>query len=208
MGWGNSNAGDQAVALQKQQQKSIQQATNQINQDFSGFTPQFFQDRATAYENYEEPQLYQQYGQTLAQMQDKLGNQGLTDSSAAQQEQGALQQALSQGQTQIANQGISQAQTLQEQVANEQANLVSQANAANDPLSIAQGALTQAAGFQTPSAFTPIGNMFQNVANTYLGSQLASTYNPNLYASFLSPSGSGGGGGFGGSLPAASTTIQ
>lgn len=201
MSWGSSNAGSQAAALNAQQQNQINQATGQINRAFSGFTPQFYNQREKAYTNYATPQLFQQYGSTLNQLEDKLGNQGLTKSSAALQERGALAQALGQGEQTVADTAIGQAQSLQQQIAQEQSNLIGQANAAADPLSIAQGAVGTAAQFQTPSAFTPIGNMFQNVANTYLGSQLASTYNPQIYSSFLSNPGSGGGGSFGAGLP-------
>lgn len=185
MPWGNSNAGDQAVALQQQQQQAVQAATGQINNAFSGFTPNFYNQRAQTYENYAAPQLEQQYQTSEANMKDKLGNQGLLDSSAAQQESGALAENLATAENSIANTAIGQSQSLQQQVAQEQANLVGQANAASDPLSVAQNAIGAASSLQTPSAFAPIGNLFQNFANTYLGSQLANTYNPSVYSSFL-----------------------
>ena len=178
---GGSDAAQQARAQQQAQQAQIGQATNQINSAFSGFTPQFFQGRTQAYENYANPQLMQQYQDTGQQLLGKLTNQGLLNSSAAMQEKGALQGQLGVQQQGIANQGIQGSQQLQQQVANEQNQLVGQANAATDPLSVAQGALGTAASYAAPSVFQPLGNLFQNFANTYLGSQLANTYNPNLY---------------------------
>lgn len=179
-------AATQARNQQKQQQADITQATGQINQAFSGFTPQFYQNRAQAYQNYAAPQLNQQYQQASQGLYGKLANQGLLNSSAATQEKGALQQSLAQQQQGIANTGISQSQQLQQQVSQEQANLIGQANAASNPLSISGQALNTAAGFSAPSAFQPIGQAFSQFGNTYLGSQLNSTYNPQLYSYFLS----------------------
>lgn len=197
LGGSGNAAASQARKQQQQQQADITQATGQINNAFSGFTPQFYQNRAQAYTNYAEPQLNQQYQQTLQGLYGKLANQGLLNSSAAGQEKGALQQSLATQQQGIANQGISQSQQLQQQVSQEQANLIGQANAASQPLSVANQAVGAAAGFSAPSAFQPIGQAFQSFGNTYLGSQLNSTYNPNLYSYFLSGGGSPQGGGQG-----------
>jgi len=194
---GSSDAASQARQQQQLQQAQIQQATNRINNAFAGFTPQFYQQRAQAYENYAEPQLMQQYQEVSKQLLGKLANQGLLNGSAALQQKGALQNDLGLQQQGIANTGIQQAQQLQQQVAGEQAGLIGQANAAANPLTVAQEAIGTAANYAAPSAFQPLGQLFQNFANTYLGSQLASTYNPNLYGFYL---GSGTGGqGFGSS---------
>ena len=187
---GSNNAGSDARTQQMQQQAQVDQATGQINNAFAGFTPQFYNDRAQAYTNYAEPQLIQQYQQAGQQLLGKLANQGLLNSSAALQEKGALQNTMNTQQQGIANQGIQQSQQLQQQVGQQQANLVSQANAASDPLSVAQLATGTAAGYAAPSAFAPIGPLFQGFANQYLGSQLNSTYNPSLYGYML---GQGGG---------------
>lgn len=193
MSWGQSNVGSQAVAEQQQQQQQVQQAIGQINQAFGGFGPSFYGKASQDYINFAEPQVQQQYASTEQTLQDKLANQGLLNSSAALQEQGDLSKALAGAQEGVQNTATSTAQTLQQQIANEQANLVSQANVANDPLSIAQQAIGQAASVQAPSTFQPLGNLFQTFANTYLGNQLATTYNPNIYSTFLSsPSSSGG----------------
>lgn len=207
MSWGQSNAGTQAVAEQQQQQQNVTNAVNQINQAFSGFGPSFYNQATQNYENWALPQVMNQYQQSEQSLQDKLGNQGLLNSSAGEQEQGQLSQALAGAENQVANTGISQSQSLQQQVAQEQANLVGQANAASDPLSVAQSAINQASSVQAPSSFAPIGNLFQGFANTYLGSQLANTYNPSLYQSFLYNSNPGSGG-FGGTLGASSNIIQ
>lgn len=196
MSWGQSTVGSTAVQEQQQQQQAVQQAIGQINSAFSGFGPGFFNQAGQDYIKWAEPQVEQQYQQTEQSLQDKLANQGLFNSSAQQQEQGQLRESLAQAQQQVGNTAQSQVQSLQQQVAQEKANLIGQANAASDPMSIAQQAISTAAGVQAPSITQPLGNLFQGFANTYLGSQLANTYNPSLYSSFLyNPANTGGGGG-------------
>lgn len=192
-GGGGGTAGDTARQQEAQQRQSITQATGQIDSAFKGFTPQFYNQRAQAYENYAEPQLMGQYQNTLRGLYGKLANQGLLNSSSAIRQKGALGQELATQQQGVANEGIRQSQSLQQQVSSERNNLVGQANAASNPLSIAQGALGSAASFAAPSAFAPIGQAFQNFSQTYLGSQLNNSYNPALYGYYLGGNRSSGG---------------
>lgn len=184
LGGGDGGAG-QARQQQQDQQRQIEDATTRINQAFSGFTPKFYQGRAQDYENYAEPQLMGQYHSTYQNLLGKLANQGLLNSSAAIGQRGALQNELNTQQQGIANQALSQSQQLQQQVAQEQQTLIGQANAATNPSSVAQGALGVASSFSAPSAFAPVGQLFNNFANTYLGSQLNQTYNPSLSSYYL-----------------------
>ena len=205
MSFGSSDAGAQARAQQEQQQKQIEQATSQINKSFAGFTPQFYNQRAQAYENYALPQYQQQFQDTQNQLGFKLAGQGLSDSSQATQLGEKLGQQGSQAQQQIAQTGIQGAQSLQQQVEQERQNLIGQANAASDPLSVANSAIGTAASFTAPSAFAPVGQFFQNFANTYLAGALNNLYSPNSAYGYGSPyQRGGGGGGVGANLPAVS----
>jgi len=175
---GGSNAADAARGQQKQQEEQINKATGKINTAFQGFTPQFYQKRTQDFENYALPQLNQQYGDTANKLGFKLSNQGLTNSSQATNMGEKLGQTYNVQKQGVANQGIQQAQSLQQQIEDERSRLVSQANAAADPLSIAGQAIGSASQFAAPSAFQPIGNMFQGFANMYLANQLNNAYSP------------------------------
>lgn len=196
----NNGPAEQLAASQLEQKRLTDQAVNSINTAFAGFTPQFYQNRTQAYENYAMPQVGQQFRQNQQGLIQNLGDRGLLRSSAALQGNQALQNANTQATQQVANQGLSQSQQLQSQVANQQAQLYGQAQTASDPSAIASSALATASGFTQPSAFTPIGNLFNNFASQYLAGQNQQTYspyqNPYLYAGFNS-SGGGGGGGIG-----------
>lgn len=202
----SSDAGSQARTLQQQQQKQIEDATSQINTAFQGFNAPFYQQKAQAYEDYAMPQFQEQYQTTANQLGFQLANQGLTKGSSQAQQLGeALGQEASTQKQNIANQGISQAQSLQQQIEQERSGLIGQANAASDPLSIAGQAVGQAAQFSAPSTFGPIGQLFGNFANAYLGKQYASAYGTQYPYNY----GYGYGanlGGRGGSLPSAMST--
>ena len=192
-----SGGGDPGAAAARQaqlQQDQITQATGQINKAFQGFTPQFFNQRAQDYEAYALPFLNQQQQQAQNQANFKLFDQGLQKSSQAKTLGEQLGKYTNQQKQGVANEGIRQAQSLQQQIAQEQQNLIGQANAAANPASVGQEALGQAAQFSAPSSFAPVGNLFQNFANTYLANQLTNTYSPALYGQFLqNPYASAGG---------------
>lgn len=199
MGCGGSNAGDSLRNQQQQQQKLTEQSVGQINNAFAGFGPQFYQGVQDAYSKYQLPQLQQQYQGMRDQLGYKMANQGLTNSSAAGRGQQALNTSMNQGQQQVANQAVGQANQLRQQVGQEQSNLIGQAQNATSPSSIGQQATAMAAGFGAPSTFQPIGNMFGNFANLWLGGQQANTFNPFTQSLLMNQQNPGFG--FSGALP-------
>lgn len=145
---------------------------------FQGFTPDFYAQRTKDYENYALPQLQQQYSQQQNQAAFGLANRGLINSSAAAKERGTLAQQYNVGLGNIANQGIGQAQDLRSRVEQNRAQLVGQLQASGDPQSTAQLALSSTSQFSAPSAFAPVGNLFQNFAQTYGAYNQAQQYAP------------------------------
>ena len=167
-------------ALNKQNAQTLNaqnKAIGQINSAFSGFSPDFFQGVAKAYQNYQTPALMQQYNTNSNNLKFKLANQGLSDSTQARTGFGALNDAMAQGQAQIGQKGQEQAQQLQQQIGQEQSNLVGQASASQNPGAIASSALGVANNFKAPSTFAPIGSFFSDFAQNYFGGQQANTYN-------------------------------
>lgn len=171
----------------------------------TGFTPQFYKGVQDAYVNYANPQLISQYQQTNKNLGYDLANKGLTQSSAANTAQGSLQTALAQQQQGIANQGIQNAQNLQQQVGQEQNTLTNQLIASSNPGATSAQALNVASQFSAPSAFAPVGNFFNTWTQLYGANSLANTYasltnpalNPYLNPSLTNPQS----GSFAGALP-------
>lgn len=174
---GNNSAAAQATQQQQQQQSAIASATNKINTDFSGFNPAFYSNYTNANENQGLGQLAQQQQQTQNQLGFKLAGQGLSNSSAGQQLGQSLQQEAGTQKQNVVNSALGATNTLQQNIAQEQNSLISQANVANDPSSVANQALGVASSFSSPSPIAPIGQAFSNWANTWLGATNASTAN-------------------------------
>jgi hypothetical protein len=178
---GNKGALEAQQKQQSAQDAAIKGATQQINSAFSGFNPQFYQGVANAYQNYAMPQVQQQYQDTSNRLGFKLANQGLGSSSQARFLGGQLQDTMSNAQTQIGQQAVQQQNQLQQQIGQEKSQLIGQAQVANDPGAIAAQSLGVAQGFQTPSSFAPIGQLFNNFATQYLGNQNQQTYGGNQF---------------------------
>ncbi len=187
MCFAGSNAAGQARQQQQQQEQQVAQATNQINQAFAGYNPAFFSNYTQQYENSAMPNLYDQYQQTQKQLGYQLANQGLLNSSAAGQDTKALNTELGLQKQGVANQALGATNTLRQNVAQEQQNLIGQANAATSPASVAQQALGAASSFSSPSMAQPVAGLFQNFANMYLGNKVANTYGQQYPYGFGSP---------------------
>jgi len=186
---GGSDAADIARQQQQQQQQQYQLGLKQINAAYAPFNQDFYKQRQQAYVDYANPAYTQQYGQTRNQMLYGLANRGLLNSSAGQEQANALAIARNQAQQQIGNTAVQGAQQLQQTVEQQRAQLVGQLAATGDPTAAAQAAVSTAANFQAPSAFAPVGPLFQNFANTYLANQYAQAYSPLLqyYGAYSQP---------------------
>lgn len=198
-----------AQQQEQQRQQAITQGTQNINRAFAGFTPQFYQGRVKAYENFAMPQLSQQYQVNKNQVGFNLANRGIFGGSAANKQYGDLNTAMAQAQQGIADQGLAQANALQQQVEQQRNQLLGQLYQGADPSGAGAAAAQTAASFAQPSTFGPLANQFQNFANTYYLSQLINAYRPQQTGAMM---GGGGGGptysGNAGALPAPAGTVS
>lgn len=198
MGLGGSSVGDTSTALAQQTQADQDQGLQQINQAFSGFTPGFYNQVQQDYTNYATPQLEQQYQDESKQLQGGLASQGLQKSSAGAELTAQLGASLKQQQAGVQDAGLSQAQSFQSNVEQQQNQLTQQLEASADPLSIAQSALGVASNIKAPSLFAPVGNFFSDWANQYGAQQQVTALNNNnatlnqaLQSSWLGAPGTG-----------------
>ena len=130
----------------------------------------------------------------------KMANQGLRNSSQANKIGESLATELGTQKQNVVNTGMAQASDLKKNVENQRANLISEANVANDPSGVAAGALGTASAFSAPSAMPAIGNAFSNWANMWLAKTTANTYSPSLVNSAMQTGTNNGNSSFGGSF--------
>ena len=171
------------------------QGTKTVNDQFAGFTPDFYQQAAKDYTQYATPQVYQQYQQTGNTLTGNLARNGLLNSSAGVNLRGGLNQQLNTNLSNVANTAQEQANSLQTNVATQRNQLLSQVEAGAQPAQIASEAQGATASLRAPTPLPPVGNMFSDWSNTYLANMEANTYNPstgNLWQLF-----SGAGSGYG-----------
>lgn len=149
---------------------------------YTGFTPQFFANRAGAYERYALPQLGKQYNDASASIDYGLADRGLYDSSAGNVARSSLTRENAAQVQNVADVGRSQADDLKTSVENSRQNALAQLYQTADPQGASATALNSAASFQTPSAFQPIGEAFANLASQYAINNQLSYYNQPQYS--------------------------
>lgn len=179
MGLFGSSGDGGAAAAEAQRQAAISQGMTDINNEFAGFTPDFFKQAATNYTDYTTPQLMTQFSNTKNNLTGALGRAGLLTSSAGVQENSALKKELGLQESQIANNAQQQSNQLQGQVATQKSNLVNELESSADPTAIneqAQGAVSQ---LREPTAIQPLGNLFADWSQQWLGSQTGAINNTN-----------------------------
>ncbi len=166
-GKASSSYADIAARQERQRQAAITQGTANINNAYSGFNPQFYQQRTQDYINYAQPQLAQQYRTNQADMRFGLANKGLLGSSIAQQKGSLLNRTEAQAQRNVVDAGTAQAQGLQNQIEGSRSNLLSQLYSSADPAGAGRSAVGTAASFSSPSIFQPLADQFGSIAQSY-----------------------------------------
>jgi len=146
------------------------------NQSFEGFQPEFFRQREKAYTDFALPQLGDQYRTNNAALTYGMSNRGLTGGSVDQEARFGLEKIMGQGRQQIADTGIQQANQLRTDIEGSRQQATQQLYQTGDPTQATQSAISAAAGFQRPSTYTPLANMFSNLANQYYANQLLNNY--------------------------------
>jgi len=145
-------------------------------QTFEGFQPSFYDKRSQDYVNFALPQLAQQYQTNRNAMLFGLENRGLGNSSVANAASSNLERSAGQGRQEIADTGLAQANQLRKDVEGARQQAISQLYQSADPAQALQGAVRNAIGFQAPSTFAPVANMFTGLAQQYATDRLLNNY--------------------------------
>jgi hypothetical protein len=178
---GSPDYAGEAASREAQRVSNISQGGRAINKAFAGFNDDFYKKRAQAYENYALPQVAQQYQTNKNQMGFGLANRGLLGGTAATNQFSLLNRTNAQAQQSIADQGVSQANALRQQVEQQKNQLLTNLYQSADPAQAGASAIATAAGFQTPSTFSAVANQFSGIADQYYLSQLMNNYKPTSY---------------------------
>lgn len=158
------NSGEIAAQQQAQQQATIQKDTQEVNDAFtSSFTPDYYNNITNSYENYYNPQLDQQYQNTLNSLTAQLGQQGILQSTEGQHQLSLLNQAYQTQKQTVASNAANASQAAKQNVAQQQNVLLGQATAAADPTSLATQAANTASSLASPVNYSPLGSVFSGL---------------------------------------------
>ena len=208
--FGGSNDGG-AAKQEAQRQSQVTASENEINQNFAGFTPDFYKQAATDYTNAVTPGMLRDYQGTKNNLTYALARAGIGNSGAATQRNASLNTQLGTNETQIANNAQQQSNNLESNVNTQKGQLIEQAVAGTDPSAINEQAVGAVSQLRAPSAIQPLGNLFSDWSNTYLAGQAANAYQQpgtlsvwnqlglGNYGTVGNSAGGGGGGGGGAS---------
>jgi hypothetical protein len=176
-----SGSGDGgAAATINQQQANINKGTQQLNSIFSQYTPDFYNQAATNYTNYQTPQMMSDFQGTKNNLTYSLARNGILNSSAAVNSNQSLQDQLNRNTNTIANNAADQANQLKTSIAGTKQNLENTLVASGSLGQLTANADAATAGIRAPTAFQPLGNMFGDWTNSYLANMNARAFNPNV----------------------------
>lgn len=165
----NNSAAKLAEKQERERAQKLTLGKAYIDDAFKVFTPQFFAQRQKDYLASTLPQLGKQYRQQQNQLGFSLARRGLGTSSQALAASRGLQDTLAENQRQLANNALGLSNNLQTNVAAQRNNLYGTLAATLDPDMAATAALGQAQALTAPSPIVPIGQMFADWSQNYLG---------------------------------------
>jgi hypothetical protein len=157
--------------------------------------PAFFQERSDAYTNHYLDQADQQYRQAKGDLNYKLSDAGLSDSSVSRLQTGKLDLENTNAITGIRLKGEGVANDLRSQVNAIRGSLLQGIQSTNDPNSVVLGAQSQLNNISaSPVKFDALGNLFSGIGAGIGGYQNGANFgaNTNTYAS--GPTGGSGNG--------------
>jgi len=171
----------EARAREEKRKADIQLGQTRINETFSQFDDPYYDARRTAYLDYANPQLNDQHEEARKNLTFNLARGGNLRSQAGIDQLAKLSQAFQFQQANTLSEADRQRQLLRDDVENERQQLFNQLDASADPDAASNAALTrsQFISGQVP-AFSPLGDLFSNVAMTGGSQYLAGQRNADL----------------------------
>lgn len=168
-------------AEEEARQARIQQGKQEIDAAFAGYDDNFYANQATNYLDYATPQIEDQYTNAMRDLTRALSRSGLSQSSIAAERRANVEKKLADAQSEAARQGESYANDVRTSLASVKNNLISQNNALADPTLIANMAASQSSAASQVPNYSPVANIFANVAEGLATQQQLEARNKNRY---------------------------
>ena len=166
-GGGGGGGGDGGAREREEaRQAAIRAGMGRIDDTFKQFDDDFFNKRTTAYVDYAMPQLDEQKAKALEALTYALARGPGVNSSVGAAKMADLEKQFIRQKQAIEGQGLQYANDARGDVERNRADLVSQLTASADPTAAANAANARAAMLQAMPNFTPLGQLFTDIAGT------------------------------------------
>lgn len=186
------DAAAEARAAEAARQARITQGMSDIDQNFSQFDDTFYDTRKSAYTDYYNPQVDNQYEDARRKLVLALGRSGALQGSAGRNKLADLTEDYQMQRTAISDAANSYASSVRGDVERNRSELVSQLNASADPAAAASSAAARAAQLNTAAAFSPLADLFGQYAQMGATGLMAEGAGRRGFGLNLYGSGSGG----------------
>jgi hypothetical protein len=154
-----------ARAAEEDRQKRVTAGREAVDQKFSAFNPDYFNDFQGKYLDYYTPQVDKQSAAARKALTLRLAGSGNLTSSYGADEFRQFSEMDKQRRDELVNQAISATNDRRSKTDQTKAELYNLATSAADPLMASAAAGTRAASLDQPQTFSPLGNVFADAIN-------------------------------------------
>lgn len=166
-------AEDRARQEAADREARITQGQKNIDTAFGQYDTPYYDSYAKSIEDYQRPQLDDQYKDASSKALVSLAGRGMLDSTFGAQSLGKIGQVYQDNAALIANQAKDQALGLRGKVENQKSDLYALNRSAADPKGINAQAIGAATALAAPSATSPIGAVFEGALAPFIQFQSA-----------------------------------
>lgn len=183
----------QARAAEEARQARIKSGLTTIDNTFAPFNDAFYGSRKSAFLDYYQPQIEDQFSDAQKKLTYALARNGLLKSTVAGDEAGKLTKSYADNWASIVSKADADVNGLKSQVANEKSALVQQLNATSDADRVTNDALSRTSQMyaQRPD-YNPLGDIFSGVGDA-IGNWQAANQNRAVYDAYFGKRGSSAG---------------
>lgn len=174
---------------------TIKQDQGIVDNAFTQFNPDYYQNYRNAYTGYYTPQVNDQYAQANDQLTAALAGNGTLESTVGANALGNLAKRNTDQVAAIQGQADAAVTQQQQNVSGQKTALYNEAQAAMDPTQIAGSAVANTTALAAPQTYTPLSNVFADLVTPFSnytksaanapiqGVPIPQTVLPNAYAS-------------------------
>lgn len=157
-------------------QARIKTGLTNIDQTFAGFDDNFYGGRKSAFLNFYQPQIEDQFKDARDQLTFGLARNGILNSTMAADSSGKLSKDYATNWASIVSKADADVNALKSNVANEKSALTAQLNATADADRVTNDALGRTQQmFETRPDYNPLGDIFSGVGDAFANYNTAQT---------------------------------